>query len=83
MSSEVAKIEPVQTNQSDSVLAVISRAATDEKVDISKMERLLDMQERVMAKSAEMEFYRAMSDLQDAMPTIKKEGAIKNKDNDI
>ena len=71
--SEVALVEP---NQSNNVLAVISRAATDKDVDISKMERLLDMQERVMAKEAEMAFYAAMSDLQDAMPTIKKEGQI-------
>ena len=72
---ELATVEPI--NQSNNVLAVISRAATDKDVDISKMERLLDMQERVMAKEAEMAFYADMSDLQDAMPTIKKEGAIK------
>ena len=71
--SELAVIEQSQSNN---VLAVISRAATDKDVDISKMERLLDMQERVMAKDAEMAFYADMSALQDAMPTIKKEGAI-------
>ena len=52
MSQELLQIEPI--NQSNNVLAVISRAATDKDVDISKMERLLDMQERVMAKEAEM-----------------------------
>jgi len=71
----VADIAPVK--QSDSVLAVISRAATDPNVDIGKMERLLDMQERVLTRNAEMAFYAAMSELQDAMPTIKKEGEIK------
>jgi len=75
MKQELMQVEPI--NQSNNVLAVISRAATDKDVDISKMERLLDMQERVMAKEAEMAFYADMSDLQDAMPTIKKEGAIK------
>lgn len=73
--SELATVEPI--NQTGNVLAVISRAATDASVDISKMERLLDMQERVLAKQAEMAFYDAMSDLQAAMPTIKKEGVIK------
>ena len=62
--------------QSESVLAVISRAATDTNVDVSKMERLLDMQMVVMAKEAETAFYAAMSELQDDMPTIKKEGKI-------
>ncbi len=73
----VADIAPVK--QSDSVLAVISRAATDPNVDIGKMERLLDMQERVLTRNAEMAFYAAMSELQDAMPTIKKEGQIRVK----
>lgn len=71
---ELAQVEPI--NQSNNVLAVISRAATNPDVDIGKMERLLDMQERVMAKEAEMAFYSDMSELQDAMPTIKKEGQI-------
>lgn len=70
-------VAPEQVSQSNSVLAVISRAATDKDVDVSKMERLLDMQERVMAKQAEMSFYSDMSALQDDMPTIKKEGEIK------
>ena len=37
---ELATVEPI--NQSNNVLAVISRAATDKDVDISKMERLLE-----------------------------------------
>ncbi len=76
MSSELATIEQ-PADQSANVLAVIARAATDSNVDIGKMERLLDMQERVLNRNAEMAFYAAMSELQDAMPTIKKEGEIK------
>lgn len=71
--SEVLKMEP----QQDNVLAVISRAATDATVDISKMERLLDMQERIMTKNAERAFYEDMSALQADMPSIKKAGEIK------
>jgi len=76
MSNELATIEQ-PADQSANVLAVIARAATDSNVDIGKMERLLDMQERVLNRNAEMAFYAAMSELQDAMPTIKKEGEIK------
>ena len=83
MNTEIATVERVAdiapVKQSDSVLAVISRAATDPNVDIGKMERLLDMQERVLTRNAEMAFYAAMSELQDAMPTIKKEGQIRVK----
>lgn len=73
--AELMPVEPVA--QTNNVLAVISRAATDPACDISKMERLLDMQERVMARDAEMAFYAAMAELQDQMPTIRKEGEIK------
>ena len=66
----------VIASQSDSVLAVISRAATDTTVDVSKMERLLDMQMRVMEIDAKNAFHMAMSNLQDVMPAIRKEGQI-------
>ena len=75
--NDVVIVEQEQApSQTDTVLAVISRAATDEKVDIEKMERLLDMQERVMAKAAEAAFNRDMALLQSEMPTVAKEGKI-------
>jgi len=73
--SELAVIQ--EDRPSSSVLAVISRAATDASVDVDKMERLLAMQERVMAKDAEMAFYSDMAELQNEMPAIRKEGQIK------
>lgn len=76
--SEVAVVEREEPKSpSNNVLAVIERAAGNPEVDVSKMERLLDMQMKVMAKDAEVQFYDAMSVLQDQMPTIKKEGEIK------
>ena len=75
MTTELAEVKTINTT--DSVLAVIARAATDSAVDVGKMERLLDMQERVLNKQAEILFYDAMSDLQAEMPTIEKKGSIK------
>jgi len=65
------------STQSDSLLAVVSRAASDPNVDMDKMERLLAMQERVMAQQAKQSFSLAMASLQSRMPEISKDGEIK------
>lgn len=57
-------------DESASLLAVISRAASDPSVDIEKMERLMAMRERMEAKHAETEFNAAMSRVQSNMGRI-------------
>lgn len=57
-------------DQSSAVLAVISRAAADPNVDMDKLERLLDMQERIMGKQAETEFNAALAAMQCQIPSI-------------
>lgn len=52
------------------LLAVISRAASDPSIDIEKMERLLALQERMVAKTAEAAFNEAMSGAQSEMRPI-------------
>lgn len=51
-------------------LAVIERAAMNPEVDIDKMERLLDMQERVMNRNAEQAFNAALAMMQSELPTV-------------
>jgi hypothetical protein len=58
------------------VLSAIERAATNPDVDIAKMQQLLDIQERVMAKQAEMSFNAAMGRLQQHLPTIKHDAKL-------
>lgn len=67
MTQEAKKQEliPADTQtQSNALISVIERAASNPSVDIEKMERLLQMQERIMAKSAEMAFNEAMNQAQ-------------------
>jgi hypothetical protein len=45
-------------------------------VDVSKMQQLLEMRERIMAKEAEIAFNQAMSRLQPKLPTVPKLGRI-------
>jgi hypothetical protein len=53
-----------------SLLNVIARAAADPNVDIDKLERLLQMQERVLAREAEAAFNTAMNAAQGEMRPI-------------
>ncbi len=59
-----------------SLLNIIARAATDPAVDVVKMQALLDMQERVLAKQAEADFNAAMVRLSADMPRVKKNGRV-------
>ncbi len=76
MSNEVVKIE--ETN----LIAVIERAAVNPAVDVDKMSKLLELQERIMSRQAEMNFNQAMTRLQATLPRIQRTGSVayKNKD---
>ncbi|HAB02474.1 MAG TPA: single-stranded DNA-binding protein [Pseudomonas sp.] len=64
------------TQADSSILAVISRAATDPTCDIDKLERLMAMHERMQAREAEAEFNAAMAAMQSDIPSIAERGAI-------
>jgi hypothetical protein len=65
-------------DQSAAVLQVIERAATNPDVDIDKMERLLQMHERMSAQNASMQFNAAMSLMQTELPEVEEKGVIKH-----
>lgn len=54
----------------DSIMAVISRAASDPTVNVDKLERLMAMYERITSRSAEQAFNEAMSAVQTEMRPI-------------
>jgi hypothetical protein len=58
------------------ILSVIARAAADPNVDIDKLERLLEMQERVIARGARAAYYNALAELQPKLPVIAERGGI-------
>lgn len=61
---------PAPVDFGASLLEVISKAARDPQVDIDKMERLLLMQERVEARTAETAFNQALNMAQSEMRPI-------------
>ena len=77
MSTELQKLEhdapAMVQSETSSLLAVIARAAADPNVQVEKMERILALQERVLAKQAEAEFAAAMERAQAEVPLIKND----------
>lgn len=69
----IRKIDDAQP-EAATLLAVISRAASDQNVDIEKMERLMAMHERMEARRSEAEFAEAMATMQDKLPSIGERG---------
>jgi len=66
--SELVKAE----EQTAPILAMVERVAMNPEADMDKLERLLDMQERVLNRESEMAYNTAMSALQAELPTVYK-----------
>lgn len=63
-------------NAPSSLLAVILAAAADPRCDVSKMQALLNMQRDVEEREAKKDFTRAFIALQEALPSIGRDGKI-------
>ncbi len=72
MTNEVVVQEP-------SVLSIVGKLVESQSIDVYKVHKLLEMQERIMAKNAEMAFNRAMAQMQPELPEIKHTAKIEHK----
>ena len=69
--------EPVPVpavSESAAIIQVIERAAMNPNVDIDKMERLLQMQERIMERQAKASYMAALAEMQPDLPEIPENG---------
>ncbi len=64
--------------ESTAIIRVIERAALNPDVDIEKMERLLQLQERVLDRQALMAYSAAMAAMQTELPSIVERGQGNN-----
>jgi hypothetical protein len=60
----------------DAIMAVITRAASDPNFDADKMDRMLQMHERLLDRRAAMEFNQAFAEMQPQLPVIDRKGRI-------
>lgn len=73
---------PVEHTEQATILQIVQRAASDPSCDIDKMERLMQMHERLQARQAEQAFNDALAQLQVVLPEVSERGAIKNRNGD-
>src|SRR5690349_22843029 len=64
-------------------VTMFERLAKDPNVPVDKLERLVALQERVLAKNAEAEFNAALAQMQAELPTIGERGGIKDRGGNV
>lgn len=79
----LAKQEPAQApasqvvaNDAGALMAMIERAARDPNVDFEKMERLMNMMERINSARSKAAFDSALAEMQPKLPVVHKNGKI-------
>lgn len=65
------------------IIQVIERAAANPAVDIDKMERLLQMQERIMERNAKAAYSASLAAMQPALPVVTERGGIKDRSGNV
>lgn len=80
MANAKAEVVPVEqpavpmVSESAAIIQVIERAAMNPNVDIDKMERLLEMQERILSRNAKAAYAAAFARMQPDLPEIPERG---------
>lgn len=71
----VVEATPVAVpDEAGTLLAVIERATRDETVDVDKMERLLQMHERIVGRQAQAAYAADLAAMQPELPIIEERG---------
>lgn len=70
--------ELVSSNQNDQFLTMVEKLASSPDVDVSKLEKILDVQERVMNKNALSTFNSQFSKMQCNIPVISENATAHN-----
>ena len=76
--TQVAKVNESMpaVEQTTGLVRMIEQVCLNPNMDVEKLERMLDMQERVLDRQAEQSFQIAMADMQAELPAIERNGEI-------
>ena len=69
-----SELEPI--SEMATLLDVILRIATSPDADVDKMQKFLEMYERVLERNAKTAFFAAFAEMQPELPTIDRNGRI-------
>lgn len=64
-------------------LLMFERLASNKDIDVEKLQRLIDMQERILAHDAESAFNAAFAEMQADIPEIDERGRILNREGTV
>jgi len=70
---------PAASNETTALMSMIERVCLDPNADITKLEKMLDMQERVLNRNAEQAFAADFAAMQSELPRIARNGTIEIK----
>jgi hypothetical protein len=70
----IPQVDPLEMNASHALLTVIERVAMSPDADLAKLEKMLDMQERVLNRNAKQAFASAFAHMQAELPEIDRLG---------
>lgn len=68
--------QPALVPERDHIVLMFERLATNPDVDVVKLEKLIAMNERIIAQNARAEFYAAFAAMQGELPIISEQGEI-------
>lgn len=68
----------VVMSETQSIMAVIERIATNPDADIAKLEKMLDMQERILNRNAKQAFTADLAAMQMQLPRVAEKGSGHN-----
>ena len=68
------KGEVIAPSEAANLLAVIERMVRDPQVDVTKVERMFDLQERIIARNAEAAYNEALATMQPLLPEVEQNG---------
>jgi hypothetical protein len=71
-----AELIPAQQSETFALIHMIERVARDPGVDIDKLERLMEMQQRMIERNARSAYAAALSAMQPELPAIIERGKI-------
>ncbi len=67
---------PPAVEQTTGLISMIEKVCMNPEMDVEKLEKMLDMQERILDKQAQQQFQVDMAAMQAELPVIEKSGEI-------
>ena len=75
--NEVAKVNnQLPADQNSGLINMIEKVCMNPEMDVEKLEKMLDMQERILDKQSAQQFQEDMAAMQAELPVIEKNGEI-------